>query len=125
MSNVQLRKRFALLVLNLSDWQDTFPGHWKLGTGHLFFSRPPAFLKEHHPTSKGSTDPEEIGFKRRISNDQQGMSNVQLRKRFALLVLNLSDWQDTFPGHWKLGTGNWTFVFQPASSFSEGATPHQ
>jgi hypothetical protein len=30
--------RFALLVENLSKWQDTFLGHWKLGTGHLFFS---------------------------------------------------------------------------------------
>jgi len=47
----------------------------------------------------------EIGFKGRISNIQQGMSNVELRERFALLVLNLPDWQDTFLGHWKLGTG--------------------
>jgi hypothetical protein len=23
----------------------------------------------------------------------------------------LSKWQDTFLGHWKLGTGYWTFVF--------------
>jgi hypothetical protein len=55
----------------------------------------------------------EIGFKRRISNNQQRMSNVQLMKRFALLVENLSKWQDTFLGHWRLGTGYWIFVFQP------------
>jgi hypothetical protein len=55
----------------------------------------------------------EIGFKKRISNNQQGMSNIQLRKRFALLVENLSKWQETFLGHWKLGTGYWIFVFQP------------
>jgi hypothetical protein len=55
----------------------------------------------------------EIGFKGRISNNQQGMSNVQLRKRFALLVEHLSKWQDTFLGYWKLGTGYWIFVFQP------------
>jgi hypothetical protein len=29
--------RFALLVENLSKWQDYFLGHWILGTGHLFF----------------------------------------------------------------------------------------
>jgi hypothetical protein len=52
-----------------------------------------------------------MGFEKRISNNQQGMSNVHLMKRFALLVLNLSKWQDTFLGHWKLGTGYWTFVF--------------
>jgi hypothetical protein len=41
------------------------------------------------------------------------MSNIQLKKRFALLVENLSKWQDTFHGHWKLGAGYWTLVFQP------------
>jgi hypothetical protein len=61
-------------------------GNWVLDIGHLFFSLLPALLKEYHATSKGSTDPVEIGFKRRISNNQPGMSNVQLRKRFALLV---------------------------------------
>ena len=33
--------------------------------------------------------------------------------RFALPVENFSKWQDTVLGHWKLGTGYWTFVFQP------------
>ena len=32
--------------------------------------------------------------------------------RFALLVEHLSKWQDTFLGHWELGTGHWTFVFR-------------
>jgi hypothetical protein len=56
-------------------------------------------------------DPERfyrVGVKRpenRISNNQQGMFNVQVRKRFALLLLNLSNWQDTY-------LGNWTFVVQ-------------
>jgi hypothetical protein len=38
--------------------------------------------------------------------------------RFALLVENLSKWQDTFLGHWKLGTGYWTFVFLPSGGAS-------
>jgi len=53
------------------------------------------------------------------------MSNVQLRERFTLLIENSLKWQDTFLGHWKSGTGYWTFVFQPVSSFAEGASPHQ
>ena len=38
MSKVQLKKRFALLVQNLSKWQYAFLGHWVLDIGHLFVS---------------------------------------------------------------------------------------
>jgi hypothetical protein len=42
-----------------------------------------------------------------MSNIQQGMSNVQVLKRFALLILKISKWQDTLLGHWTLEIGYW------------------
>jgi hypothetical protein len=35
-------------------------------------------------------------------NIQQGMANVQVRKRFALLILQISSWQNPLLGHWVL-----------------------
>jgi hypothetical protein len=41
-----------------------------------------------------------------MSNIEQGMSDVQVWKRSALLIIKKSKWQNTLLGNWKLDIGH-------------------